>query len=90
MSAPEKKRGRCEDCPASYDEELFERLREWRKERAGEEGVPAFVVFTDATLQLIAEHRPQTPEALLRINGIGRSKLERYGEGVLELLDPQI
>jgi DNA helicase-2/ATP-dependent DNA helicase PcrA len=90
MSAPEKKRGRCEDCPASYDEALFERLREWRKERAGEESVPAFVVFTDATLQLIAEHRPQTPDALLRIAGIGRSKLERYGEDVLALLVEQI
>ena len=83
----EKKRGRCADCPASYDEELFERLREWRKERAAEESVPAFVVFTDATLQLIAEHRPPTPEALLRISGIGRSKLERYGEDVLALVD---
>ncbi|MCW2791614.1 MAG: ATP-dependent helicase, Rep family [Nocardioides sp.] len=82
----EKKRGRCADCPASYDEELFERLREWRKERAGEESVPAFVVFTDATLQLIAEHKPSTPEALLRISGIGRSKLDRYGEDVLTLV----
>ncbi len=83
----EKKRGRCADCPASYDEELFERLREWRKERSGEESVPAFVVFTDATLQLIAEHRPATPEALLRINGIGRSKVEKYGEDVLALVN---
>jgi DNA helicase-2/ATP-dependent DNA helicase PcrA len=82
----EKKRGRCEDCPASYDEELFDRLREWRKERAGEESVPAFVVFTDATLQLIAEQKPRTPEALLRISGIGRSKLERYGDDVLTLV----
>jgi DNA helicase II / ATP-dependent DNA helicase PcrA len=82
----ELKRGRCADCPASYDEELFERLREWRRERAGEESVPAFVVFTDATLQLIAEHKPRTPEALLRINGIGRSKLERYGEDVLTVV----
>ena len=39
--------------------------------------MPAFVVFTDATLQLIAEHKPRTPEALLKISGIGRSKLER-------------
>ncbi|GAB2444484.1 ATP-dependent DNA helicase UvrD2 [Nocardioides hungaricus] len=82
----EKKRGRCAGCPASYDEELFERLREWRRERAGEEEVPAFVVFTDATLQLIAEHKPRTPAALLKINGIGRSKLERYGEQVLSLV----
>ena len=86
-SGAEKKRGRCNDCPASYDEELFERLREWRKERAGLESVPAFVVFTDATLQLIAEHKPTTPEALLRISGIGRSKVEKYGDDVLTLVD---
>ena len=57
----EKKIGRCADCPASYDEELFERLRAWRLERAADEKVPAFVVFTDATLQLIAEHKPRPP-----------------------------
>ncbi|WP_344731435.1 ATP-dependent DNA helicase UvrD2 [Nocardioides fonticola] len=85
-SAVEKKRGRCEDCPASYDEELFERLRTWRKERAGEESVPAFVIFTDATLQSIAEHKPRTPDALLRIAGVGRSKLDRYGDDVLSLV----
>ncbi|MCW2764943.1 MAG: ATP-dependent helicase, Rep family [Nocardioides sp.] len=82
----EKKRGRCAACPASYDEELFELLREWRRERAGEEGVPAFVVFTDATLQLIAEHKPRTADALLRISGIGQSKLDRYGEDVLAVV----
>lgn len=85
-TAAEKKLARCGDCPASYDEALFERLREWRRDRAGEESVPAYVVFTDATLQLIAEHRPSTPEGLLRIAGIGRSKLEKYGDDVLELL----
>jgi ATP-dependent DNA helicase UvrD/PcrA len=48
--------------------------------------VPAYVVFTDATLQLIAEHKPRSAEALLRINGIGKAKLERYGEAVLGLV----
>jgi DNA helicase-2/ATP-dependent DNA helicase PcrA len=85
-SAAEKKRGRCADCPASYDEELFERLRAWRKARAEEESVPAFVVFTDATLQLIAEQRPTSEAALLRISGVGPAKLERYGQGVLEVV----
>jgi DNA helicase-2/ATP-dependent DNA helicase PcrA len=85
-TAAEKKRGRCGDCPASYDEELFERLRAWRKERADAESVPAYVVFTDATLQLIAEQRPTSPAALLRISGVGPAKLERYGEGVLEVV----
>jgi DNA helicase II / ATP-dependent DNA helicase PcrA len=81
--AVEKKKGRCADCPASYDEELFERLRAWRKERADEESVPAFVVFTDATLQLIAERRPASEADLLRISGVGPAKLERYGDAVL-------
>jgi DNA helicase II / ATP-dependent DNA helicase PcrA len=85
-SAAEKKRGRCADCPASYDEELFERLREWRKVRAEADSVPAYVVFTDATLQLVAELRPTTSKGLLAISGIGPQKLERYGEDLLELL----
>ena len=54
---------------------------------AEEESVPAFVVFTDATLQLIAEHKPRTPEALLKVNGIGRAKLERYGDAVLTIVE---
>ncbi|MCB0906564.1 MAG: HRDC domain-containing protein, partial [Nocardioidaceae bacterium] len=86
LTGPEKKTGRCSTCPASYDEELFERLRAWRRQRAESDQVPAFVVFTDATLQLIAEHKPDTEAGLLTISGIGKSKLERYGEDVLELL----
>ncbi|QBR91894.1 ATP-dependent DNA helicase UvrD2 [Nocardioides euryhalodurans] len=85
-TAAQKKLGRCDDCPASYDEELFERLRDWRRTRAGEDEVPAYVVFTDATLQLIAEHKPTSESALLAISGVGRSKLERYGDEVLGLL----
>ena len=86
-TAAEKKRGRCADCPASYDEELFERLRAWRKERADEESVPAFVVFTDATLAADrrAADRP-SPAALLRISGVGPAKLDKYGDGVLALV----
>jgi DNA helicase-2/ATP-dependent DNA helicase PcrA len=85
-SIAERKIGRCEDCPATYDEELFERLRQWRVERAAEEKVPAYVVFTDLTLQAIAEARPTDPRALLRINGIGATKLEKYGDDVLALV----
>ena len=87
LSTPaQKKLGRCDDCPASYDEELFDRLRTWRRDRAAGDDVPAFVVFTDATLQLIAEHKPATEEELLRISGVGRSKLDRYGEELLALI----
>jgi DNA helicase II / ATP-dependent DNA helicase PcrA len=87
LSTPaQKKLGRCDDCPASYDEELFERLRVWRRTRAEEDGVPAYVVFTDATLQLIAEHKPGSEQALLKISGVGRSKLDRYGADLLDLV----
>jgi DNA helicase-2/ATP-dependent DNA helicase PcrA len=82
----EKKVGRCADCPASYDEELFERLRAWRLARATEESVPAFVIFTDATLQLLAEVRPANETEMLRVNGIGKAKLERYSGEILALL----
>jgi DNA helicase-2/ATP-dependent DNA helicase PcrA len=43
-------------------------------------------VFTDATLQLIAEHKPGDEQALLRISGVGRSKLDKYGDEVLALI----
>jgi DNA helicase-2/ATP-dependent DNA helicase PcrA len=82
----QRKKGRCADCPVDYDEELFERLREWRLDRAGEEKVPAYVVFTDATLELIAEVKPDDEQKLLRISGIGKSKLEKYGADVLALV----
>jgi DNA helicase-2/ATP-dependent DNA helicase PcrA len=82
----ERKVGRCEDCPASYDEELFERLRAWRVARAGEEKVPAYVVFTDLTLQAIAEVKPADTRALLRVSGVGQSKLEKYADDVLALV----
>lgn len=82
----QRKKGRCGDCPVDYDEALFERLREWRLDRAGEEKVPAYVVFTDATLELIAEVKPADEQTLLRISGIGKSKLEKYGADVLALV----
>jgi DNA helicase-2/ATP-dependent DNA helicase PcrA len=85
-SSAEKTRGRCEGCPAPYDEELFDRLREWRRVRAKTDEVAAFMVFSNRTLEEVAEHRPQTPAALLEINGIGPEKLQKYGEEVLEIV----
>ena len=48
--------------------------------------MPAYVVFTDATLTAIAEQRPADPSALVSIPGIGASKLDRYGQAVLALV----
>jgi DNA helicase-2/ATP-dependent DNA helicase PcrA len=85
-TAAERKIGRCEDCPATYDEALFERLRAWRTDQASAQKVPAYVVFTDATLTAIAETRPTDQRELLRIPGLGKAKLDRYGDDVLALL----
>jgi ATP-dependent DNA helicase RecQ len=65
---------------------LFEKLREWRAAEAREQGVPAYVVFADATLRGIAISKPDSRESLALISGIGESKLARYGESILELL----
>ncbi|HET8603791.1 MAG TPA: ATP-dependent DNA helicase UvrD2 [Marmoricola sp.] len=85
-SSRERNRGYCDDCPVPYDEELFESLKNWRKERAAAESVPAYVVFSDATLEALAEVRPTSRQALLRINGIGQAKLEKYADDVLAIL----
>jgi ATP-dependent DNA helicase RecQ len=62
---------------------LFERLRAWRAEVAREQGVPAYIVFGDATLRGIALTEPATLEQLATISGVGEKKLEAYGEAVL-------
>ncbi|MCC5579850.1 MULTISPECIES: ATP-dependent DNA helicase UvrD2 [Microtetraspora] len=84
-TAAEQKLGRCVGCPADYDEALLESLRSWRTSVAKEAKVPAYVVFTDVTLQAIAERVPVSEDDLLRIAGIGRVKLDRYGDAVLDL-----
>jgi len=64
----------------------FELLRAWRAATAKEQGVPAYVVFHDATLREIAVRDPREPGALAGISGIGAAKLERYGESVIAAL----
>jgi ATP-dependent DNA helicase RecQ len=68
---------------AARDDPLFEALRETRRSLAAEAGVPAYVVFHDSTLREIADARPATLEELAEVNGVGRAKLERYGEAML-------
>ncbi|MBA2445997.1 MAG: ATP-dependent DNA helicase UvrD2 [Nocardioidaceae bacterium] len=81
----ECKLGRCADCPSNYDEGLYEALRAWRRDRATEEKVPAYCVFTDATLTALAEIKPRDVAALVNVPGIGRVKLEKYGSELIEL-----
>nr|WP_319385378.1 DNA helicase RecQ [uncultured Roseibium sp.] len=69
------------------DKLLFQRLRRLRTQIARDQNVPPYVVFPDATLAGIASARPVTPDALLSVSGVGQSKLEKYGETFLELVE---
>jgi ATP-dependent DNA helicase RecQ len=71
---------------AKVDEELWQRLRAWRLEQAQAQEVPAFVIFHDATLRRIAALRPANLDELASIKGIGPSKLEKYGQEVLDIV----
>jgi DNA helicase-2/ATP-dependent DNA helicase PcrA len=67
------------------DDPLFLSLRDWRLATAKEQSVPAYVVFSDATLQAIARARPASTRQLAGLPGVGPVKLDRYGAAVLEL-----
>jgi DNA helicase-2/ATP-dependent DNA helicase PcrA len=87
LAGADRKLGRCPTCPSDLDEDLYERLKAWRSRVAAEQKVPAYVVFTDATLVALAERRPGTPPELLAIAGIGSRKLGQYGAAVFALVD---
>ncbi|MFC0033606.1 DNA helicase RecQ [Micromonospora chaiyaphumensis] len=65
---------------------VFERLRAWRAATAKEQGVPAYVIFHDATLRQIATEAPASLAELSRISGVGENKLAKYGDGILAVL----
>jgi len=85
-TAATRKVGRCEDCPPTYEVATFEALKVWRLAYAGATKVPAYVIFTDATLTAIAEKTPSTAGELATISGVGAQKLERYADDVLAIL----
>ena len=67
---------------------LFNTLRDWRNETAREEGVPPYVVCTNRQLAEVAHRRPDTLSGLSAIEGMGRAKVERYGEAILAVVAP--
>lgn len=66
--------------------ELFEALRDWRKQAAQEKSVPAYTVFPDATLRLIALMKPQSSQELIAVHGVGPTKLQTYGSAVIQIV----
>ncbi len=69
-----------------HDLQLFENLRQKRKELADAARVPPYVIFSDKTLMEIATYYPMTPADLLKVNGVGVAKLERYGRIVMDIV----
>jgi ATP-dependent DNA helicase RecQ len=65
---------------------VFERLRAWRAATAKEQGMPAYVIFHDATLRQIATEAPTTLSALGTVSGVGENKLAKYGQQILDTL----
>ena len=72
--------------PGDDADPVFAALREWRTTIARDEGMPAYVIAHDSTLAAIAEARPATLAGLRRVKGMGPAKLEKYGDGILEVL----
>ncbi|SFA97311.1 ATP-dependent DNA helicase, RecQ-like [Lentibacillus halodurans] len=69
-----------------YQESLFASLRELRKKKADEQGVPPYVLFSDATLKEFSRYFPETEEDMLAIKGVGEKKYEQYGEAFLAVV----
>jgi DNA helicase-2/ATP-dependent DNA helicase PcrA len=78
--------GRAVGAPATGGD-LFDRLKAWRRERAKADGVPAYVVFHDATLAAIAQAEPRDRSGLAELPGVGPAKLDRYSDEVLAIVD---
>ncbi|MGH2724769.1 MAG: ATP-dependent helicase [Actinomycetota bacterium] len=76
-----------EKAQAPVGDPLFDALKRWRRDRAGRDGLPAYVVFHDSTLAEIASRRPRTLADLRAVSGVGPAKLERYGREVLAVLE---
>ncbi len=79
LKAAKKKRPERKVVGLEYDQELFNRLRVRRKQIADRDGVPPYVVFGDASLAEMAASLPTDDDALLKVNGVGQTKLARYG-----------
>ncbi|ABL64123.1 DNA helicase RecQ [Chlorobium phaeobacteroides] len=76
-----------QELSGSYDHELFDQLRELRKQIADEQGIPPYVVFSDRTLRDMASIFPENNEAMLSVSGVGEVKLDRYGRQFLNLIN---
>lgn len=73
---------------AEADMGVFNRLREWRAKRSRDDGVPPYILFTNKQLVEIVKTKPASLSDIEKVEGIGASKLEKYGKDILELIAP--
>jgi len=71
---------------SAEQQRLFEAIRAWRKQTAHRDGLPAYVVLTNRNIHALVKELPQNPTDMARIKGIGKAKVERYGDALLRLL----
>ena len=81
-----KKKGESSPIDPAVDQELREHLREWRRTTAKENGIAAFIILHDTTLDELCRRRPRSISELLRVPGIGERKAELYGEQILNAI----
>jgi ATP-dependent DNA helicase RecQ len=87
VQIPKEKKGKKEQPALNIaDEPLFQELRSLRKRLADEQGVPPYVVFGDATLRELSSKRPLRRPTMLEINGVGKQKLEKYGDQFMAVI----
>jgi ATP-dependent DNA helicase RecQ len=83
---PSAPRGYAELELSRAEQEIFDKLRWWRVETARAHGVPAYVVFQDATLREIAKVKPASLDELRGVSGVGEKKLASYGDEIVALI----
>ncbi len=86
VAGKKESKRRAKEALRSMDSDLFEALRSLRTELATEQGVPPYVIFSDATLIEMARQRPQNDETFRYINGVGEMKLQRYGKAFMDVI----
>ena len=75
------------DVDLDYDSDVFDALKKWRRKKSADLGdIPAFHIFSDAVLKLLAYHLPETEGQLLTIRGIGPAKARQFGEETLQVI----
>jgi ATP-dependent DNA helicase RecQ len=85
-SGKELKDGISADSWEGVDRGLFEILQKLRRQKAEEQGIPAYIVFGDAALRDMARRRPSSPESFLNVKGVGEKKRDDYGEAVVHCI----